>query len=402
MKKFVYHFVMGLLLFVATSCGEDSVLTKKEIETSVEELIFRSGGDIQIISITASDVEWRIIPSDNWIKCTVHPERPNEVVVKVDVWDNFEPRVGEIRIESLDNDVPSIVVKVTQSPVQLATFIWDRTTAQRLHLKGKIEKVSYLDALSRDGAAIYDLVFNESGMLTQFTHKKNSTKTVTVDIEYDAKNRLTLIKGLGVEDDYEFVFEYGNHGKYIPMEELFNDLSMNSGKVINHTLWMPMLVKNLSKVSLIDKQKQSNSVECIAKVEGDNATMSSGDVADFYKYTFDGEFIKTVAFKVWFNDVLKTYTINKENGALLKTEEVDSEGSIIIDFNADLSNSIKSMVSTFTGKDFFEYNDNLDVIKHHKDDKLFASRSYQYDELGNWIIASDSKNGEINREITYR
>lgn len=393
--------MLAFLFFTAIACSDDKDTIQKKLRVSSSELVFSHKGDALILKVISENVEWKYT-SDDWVDCSVVAQSPNEILVKVDRWYKAEFRMGKIKIESLDPEIPSIKVLVTQFGVDLPTLIWDRTTIQRMNLHGQIAKLSYFDVLSRDGAAIYDLEFSKSGMLTQFTHKKNNNKSVTINLIYDDVNRLTSIKGFGSEDDYEFNLSYGDHARFIPTEEVFNDLSSNSGKVINHTVWMPLLMKNLSKITFTDKLNGSNSMECVAKIEGVKGTMSFGSKSDYYTYTFEGSYVKTISFEIWFNSVVKTYFINDSNGVILKTNEVDSSGSIAIDFNDDLLNSIKGMVSTFTGQDSFEYNNNCDVIKQTKDGTIYATRDYEYDKEGNWIVANDTKQGEIKREISYR
>ena len=401
MKKAINLLMLVFLFFTVIACSDDKDAIQKKLRVSSSELVFSSKGDIMVLKVLSENVEWKY-SSDEWINCNISLDRPNEILVRVKEWHKTDLRSGKIKIESLDPEVPSIEVLVTQFGVELPALIWDRTTMQRMNLHGKIAKLSYLDALSRDGAAIYDLQFSESGMLTQFTHKKNNNISVTIDLIYDATNRLSSIKGFGADDDYEFNLSYSDHARFIPTEEVFNDISSNTGKVINHTVWMPFLIKNLSKISFIDKQKELNSIECVAKIEGVRGTMSLGSKSDNYKYTFEGSYVKTISFEVWFDSVVKTYFINDENGMIIQTSEIDSSGSIVIDFNNDFSNTIKTMNSTFTGKDSFEYNDNCDAIKQTKDEKIHLIREYQYDEEGNWIVANDTKQGEIKREISYR
>ena len=401
MKKLFSYFLLGLLVVAATSCSDDDDPIVKVLKVDPQALQFESEGGSQLLKVTAQAVNWKL-EADDWIEHQVNPDNIDEITVSVGPWKKLEERIGTLKLVSLDPEVPSLEIQVKQAPMELAAVIWERTTLQRMNLHGDVKELSYFDALARDGASLYDLQFNEAGMLTQFTHKKNSTNTVTLSLSYDAENRLSEIKGVGTEDDYSIQLSYGNHGKYLPIEELFNDLSMNSGKVINHTLWMPLLVKNLTKVSLVDNQRASNSIDCVATINGDKGTMSLGDAADFYTYTFDGAFIKTSSFQVWFDNVVKSYTIDPENGAYLKTEEVDSGGSIVITYNNDLSNTLQEMTSPYTGKDSFTYNENLDAVKHVKDGKEVRSRSYTYDEQGNWKVATDAKSGAIEREITYR
>lgn len=120
MKKTIIFLVTAAIAVSLASCKDVSE-TRYKLSADKDQLIFESqGSDIQTVTVTAENVDWKISQSNTWI----HTEkRGNAVNVSVDDYDNDkQKREGHFIISSGINEAPDITVTVTQNPKSAVIF----------------------------------------------------------------------------------------------------------------------------------------------------------------------------------------------------------------------------------------------------------------------------------------
>jgi YD repeat-containing protein len=249
--------------------------------------------------------------------------------------------------------------------------------------------------------------FNSDGNVVSFMHTKFNGDEVQMTVTYDADKRITGVSGKGTED-FLILFEYGTHGQYIPMEEIFYTIA--ESQVVSNMLWMPRFIKNLTRMTLTDAKDSSMNMTFVYTVDSGagslQLTAGSGTVIEEYqKLTFEDGFVKTVAYSdSYTGDTAVTYTVNPETGHVITRTVTDAWGDMTTEYNADAINSMRSLDDGY-GIFYFSYNDNLDLVEVSDvvadDETVENTWSYEYDEQGNWTSMTSTYDSPVERTITY-
>lgn len=120
MKKTLIFLITAAIALSLASCKDVSA-TRYKLSVDRDHLIFEpQGSDVQTVTVTAENVDWKISQSNTWI----HTEkRGNAVTVSVDDYDSDkQKREGHFIISSGINEVPDITVTVTQNPKSAVIF----------------------------------------------------------------------------------------------------------------------------------------------------------------------------------------------------------------------------------------------------------------------------------------
>ena len=277
--------------------------------------------------------------------------------------------------------------------------VWDKSTSQRFNLRGKVREMSYYTNVPRD-AYIENIVFNEKGWITSYTHTKFNGVVVTANIKYDASNRLEKINAISQDDNYYIIFTYGNHGKYITTEEVINEISyVNFG--LSYILWMPSVIRNLDSVTIYDGQTNtvvlSFEFEHAENIGVGYMQAGSNPREEYFAYTFDGNYIRTLVFGSGWYAISAEYTLNKDSGCLIKNDQ----GDVVYSFNNDRLNTMAGFTSEWMDDETYEYNERLDIVKRTSGTEI-TKWSYDYDDFGNWYnMFNDTNITYMDRSIVY-
>lgn len=399
MKKLFYFACASLLALGAVSCDDDDEAPVRSLSATPGTLTFTATPDTpKTIDVKAENVSWKATTEAGWLTLK-NAEGTADGTITVEAQSNTttDPQNATIVIKA--EGVDDVTITVTQDAGEPAitepAIIWDRSSRSRMNLQGDVKTVSVFGN-HLDDTFIYNLTFDDNGMLSSYDRMYGST-TVHFTLTYDGENRLTKI----ATDEFAIDLGYADHGKYVSTDNIFTNLSYSFNT--DFKVWLPRFIKNLSSITAADAEY---STSIAINVSGDQGNIVyDGDEEGATPIAFSGEFMSEYKGEGYYATT-ETFTVNPENGNLLVHHIIDPFGAMDRKYNDDRINSI----SELTGGDIQQkavYNDNLDMTRVEDIDD--ASKSfdiaYEYDEHQNWIKATysgGSYDGEVlDRTVTY-
>ena len=399
MKKLFYFGCASLLALGTVSCDDDDEAPVRSLSATPGTLTFTATPDTpKTIDVKAENVSWKATTEAGWLTLK-NAEGTADGTITVEAQSNTttDPQNATIVIKA--EGVDDVTITVTQDAGEPAitepAIIWDRSSRSRMNLQGDVKTVSVFGN-HLDDTFIYNLTFDDNGMLSSYDRMYGST-TVHFTLTYDGENRLTKI----ATDEFAIDLGYADHGKYVSTDNIFTNLSWSFNT--DFKVWLPRFIKNLSSITAADAEY---STSIAINVSGDQGNIVyDGDEEGAMPIAFSGEFMSECKTEGYYATT-ETFTVNPENGNLLVHHIIDPFGAMDRKYNDDRINSI----SELTGGDIQQkavYNDNLDMTRVEDIDD--ASKSfdiaYEYDEHQNWIKATysgGSYNGKVlDRTVTY-
>lgn len=399
MKKLFYFACASLLALGTVSCDDDDEAPVRSLSATPGTLTFTATPDTpKTIDVKAENVSWKATTEAGWLTLK-NAEGTADGTITVEAQSNTttDPQNATIVIKA--EGVDDVTITVTQDAGEPAitepAIIWDRSSRSRMNLQGDVKTVSVFGN-HLDDTFIYNLTFDDNGMLSSYDRMYGST-TVHFTLTYDGENRLTKI----ATDEFAIDLGYADHGKYVSTDNIFTNLSWSFNT--DFKVWLPRFIKNLSSITAADAEY---STSIAINVSGDQGNIVyDGDEEGAMPIAFSGEFMSECKTEGHYATT-ETFTVNPENGNLLVHHIIDPFGAMDRKYNDDRINSI----SELTGGDIQQkavYNDNLDMTRVEDIDD--ASKSfdiaYEYDEHQNWIKATysgGSYNGKVlDRTVTY-
>ncbi|MFQ8827027.1 MAG: BACON domain-containing protein [Alistipes sp.] len=371
----------------------------KSLSATPDNLAFTATPDVpKTIEVQAQNVSWEATTEAGWLELENATGTGNgTITVKASDNTTTDPQNATIVIKA--EGVDDVTVTVTQeagSPaITEPAIIWDRSSRSRMNLQGNVKTVSIFGN-HLDDTFIYNLTFDDNGMLTSYDRMYGST-TVHFTLTYDGENRLTKI----ATSEFAIDLGYADHGKYVSTDNIFTNLSYSFNT--DFKVWLPRFIKNLSSITAADA---GYSTSIAINVSGDQGSIVyDGDEEGAMPIAFSGEFMSECKTEGYYATT-ETFTVNPENGNLLVHHIIDPFGAMDRKYNDDRINSIAEL----SGGDIQQkaiYNENLDMTRVEDIDD--ASKNfdiaYEYDEHQNWIKATysgGSYDGEVlNRTVTY-
>lgn len=371
------------------------------------------GGELRL-SVAAAHVDWTVQMSDRtWIDARADAAT-SEIVVRVEENTDAAPRSGSFLVTG--DGVEPVQVEVTQSG---AVDFWSRPIAYRMGYKGKVKEVSlHSDLVGNNGssALLTDLSFDANGNLLAF---KRADGAMDVAASYDAQNRLTRIaaKSAG-EVDVTLEFVYGEHGKYVPVFELFED-ALDILYPVDFPTWIPMLIKDLAQIKVRDALDAENDLDYRYAVTGDTGSLdcyyASGEEywPHYYDFVFDGAYIRRIDYE---GEEYAAYDIDSATGKI-RQSIMHYYYEIEITHALDRLNSVTRNYSwaLYSGSDerytyydyTYIYNDRSDVaaVVDATGSEPELKAEYEYDAQNNWttitLSSDDGQRQSADREISY-
>lgn len=355
-----------------------------------------SDGGSRTIAVTAEHVVWTVETADaEWIKAEADAENGT---IRLAIAENTAaaPRNGSFCVTG--EGVEAVTVSVLQAG---AVPFWQRSMAYRMGYRGPVKSVSrHIDQVNgptTDLIAFDDLQFDEKGNLLSFVRGYGD---MTVRLTYDAQNRLTQVDAKSSDQEFSFVLEYGDHGKYIPVFE-FIEYDLDVAFPVDFRCWMPHLVKDLKVFKIRDKFIADNNLDYRFTASGDRATLDvfyeTGDEfwPEYFVMAFEGAYPKTLTSDgaEW-----SSYEIDAASGKITKFV-CYSYYDILLERSLDRCNTVAhSLLGSLDRR--FTYNGSGDVVSRVVADDAANSftASYQYDAVGNWTSMSMTKGGKDSSE----
>lgn len=393
---------LTILLTALVSCTkEPETGPEVSIDTAIKELEFSYEGGTQTVNVFTENAEWwDAYPSQSWI----HLEKDMEngiLNVTTAPCSSISDLEGRIVIYSATDSISEIKVKQSGNGI-----IYDRSSKQLMNLKGRIKSLSsYCNPMfvwQLNPGYLYNLQFNENGMLTHyefFRQDMMKAKTIyTIDVEYDAQNRISTINGKtddkkgNFPESFTMKFSYGNHGKYISTYNLFT-ASDSWFCYIEDRMWMPAMIKDLEKIELTSDFLETGDIFVEIKVDGDTG-IAEDNLGGVNEYTFTGDYTTKIESQIFFIvsyvPCHTTIEVDPESGNRISMTSRNDEvfGRFTENkYNLDLANTCSYF---YDGNGLYceitaEYNDRCDLTSMYN-----ASRDskgvfeYSYDEYGNW------------------
>lgn len=395
---------------VTITCETESVSIKvlqkgvtPSLSADKNALKFDTEGGEEVIKITAIHVEWTVKkPAEDWV--TINTDRvKGEICVKVASNPQPTKRTTEFTISG--EGVENICVNISQEAQTLTDF-WDRSVAERLGYSDKVKTVSqHIDLINNNGSVIFtDLEFDQTGNLLKFNRGDNMTVMVT----YDTKNRIQKITAKSADYDFYFLMEYGSHGNYIPLFEIF-EYDLDVPLPIDFRVWMPFLVKDLCALRVRDNLEPGNNMDYHFNSTDNNMTidlyMEDGTplFPQYYLIEFNGIYPMRLVSEGIETGVYKT---DPETGMILH-QIMHSYYDIEYERNTDHRNTISRAV--FGSYDMsISYNERLDIASrqsNHNDAIPSFTAEYKYDKGNNWLEMIlkyyDQHTEPFSRTISY-
>ena len=399
MKKLFYFACASLLALGTVSCDDDDEAPVRSLSATPVTLSFTATPDVpKTIEVQAQNVSWEATTEAGWLELENATGTGNgTITVKASDNTTTDPQNATIVIKA--EGVDDVTVTVTQeagSPaITEPAIIWDRSSRSRMNLQGDVKTVSVFGN-HLDDTFIYNLTFDDNGMLTSYDRMYGST-TVHFTLTYDGENRLTKI----ATSEFAIDLGYADHGKYVSTDNIFTNLSWSFNT--DFKVWLPRFIKNLSSITAADSDY---STSVAINVSGDQGSIVyDGDEEGAMPIAFSGEFMSECKTEGYYATT-ETFTVNPENGNLLVHHIIDPFGAMDRKYNDDRINSISELSGGDIQQKAF-YNENLDMTRVEDIDD--ASKNfdiaYEYDEHQNWIKATysgGSYDGEVlNRTVTY-
>lgn len=302
------------------------------------------------------------------------------------------------------------------------TTVWESNSLHFAHLFGNVRSV---DAMF-DG--VNTVLFDPDGYLASYRvsgyDAGNNPVNLSFRCSYDDERRLTAIAG----DDLTIGFEYGDHGKYVEVEQ--DIFEYNELKYLY--VFQPRFLKNLVCVTIAAGNRKlafTCALDCdrMTMTDPDGATWSETTYRDAfparrvtrysgeeYKMDEEGNYVKVDGkyVKVSYEAVsTETFVFNTGNGNLLNyTDEVtktyddgtDASERSDIAYNDDRFNTIARQ-----GSEVFTY-DSFGDYTHIESGTLVSDFTYVRDEQDNWydriettVLAGDTFTFRDQRTIVY-
>lgn len=398
MKKLFYFACASLLALGTVSCDDDEAPVRS-LSATPGTLTFTATPDTpKTIDVKAENVSWKATTEAGWLTLK-NAEGTADGTITVEAQSNTttDPQNATIVIKA--EGVDDVTITVTQDAGEPAitepAIIWDRSSRSRMNLQGDVKTVSVFGN-HLDDTFIYNLTFDDNGMLSSYDRMYGST-TVHFTLTYDGENRLTKI----ATDEFAIDLGYADHGKYVSTDNIFTNLSWSFNT--DFKVWLPRFIKNLSSITAADAEY---STSIAINVSGDQGNIVyDGDEEGATPIAFSGEFMSEYKGEGYYATT-ETFTVNPENGNLLVHHIIDPFGAMDRKYNDDRINSI----SELTGGDIQQkavYNENLDMtrVENIDDASKNFDITYEYDEHQNWIKATysgGSYDGEVlDRTVTY-
>ena len=367
MKKLFYFACASLLALGTVSCDDDDEAPVRSLSATPGTLTFTATPDTpKTIDVKAENVSWKATTEAGWLTLK-NAEGTADGTITVEAQSNTttDPQNATIVIKA--EGVDDVTITVTQDAgeptITEPAIIWDRSSRSRMNLQGDVKTVSVFGN-HLDDTFIYNLTFDDNGMLSSYDRMYGST-TVHFTLTYDGENRLTKI----ATDEFAIDLGYADHGKYVSTDNIFT-----TSIAIN--------------------------------VSGDQGNIVyDGDEEGATPIAFSGEFMSEYKGEGYYATT-ETFIVNPENGNLLVHHIIDPFGAMDRKYNDDRINSI----SELTGGDIQQkavYNENLDMtrVENIDDASKNFDIAYEYDEHQNWIKATysgGSYDGEVlDRTVTY-
>lgn len=390
---------------VSIDIVQNGVEPQLSIDTT--QLTFGSERSEQTIAVTAVHVDWQVTtPDAEWIVATADTAA-GTLLVTVEENTEATPRNGSFRITG--EGVDDIVVTVMQEAAASVPF-WERSIAYRMGYRGKVRTVSshldFVNGPSTDLVRLDDLQFDANGNLTSFVRDYGA---MTVTVDYDAANRITAIhaKSEANQQDFTLLFEYGSHGKYAPIFEIFEYDLEPTYCPIDFRSWLPLLIKDLAAVKIRDAVMPENNLALRYSASGNEGAIEIDyeiegyDLDPYYSITFSGDYPTALLYEGVESAI---YEIDAQSGQI-GSYYFSSYYDILVERAYDrLNTTTHSLLGTLDRR--FAYNDNCDVISRTVDSQpeYDLTASYTYDAQGNWVsmshtIGTDS--GTAERIVTY-
>lgn len=388
MKKVLLYILCGLLPLAILSCEKKPVdePKKETLVLSKSEINFTVFGGDSAITVKGKDnaaVEVAVTKTGDWFEAA---EAENTLTFRAGICGQ-DKREGSVTLSA--EGYEDAVITVTQDAP--APILWDNPSAYYMNLGGGVKSVSHHDYLMRD-ASISALEFDKDGRLVSFGVGSGRTATIA----YDGSNRISSIE---TSDKGTLKFIYGSHGQYISTETLFFIELAYNAVVLDYPVWMPLFIKDLSKVELIKGDAVELSYEL--KITGNEGVCIMDGDEDYpvMTFTLKDNFFATSTYGSGFYATDSTFDVDTATGRLRKIDIADSWGAMAYLFNPDRINSFakvesSDMPATAT------YNDNLDVASIDNGSSV-DTYAYVYDLHNNWTVRNKGGAEDKTRTLEY-
>ena len=431
MKRLIYLFMLfsGLSVVSCTAEPEQKIV----FDSAVRQIDFPAEGGCEAVVVFIEGLEsWDAYASESWIELT--PDREKGILtVSADETEEVGDISGKVIIYSSLEE--TIEIEVDQKGWGV---IYDRPTKSLMNLRGNVKEVDFWfspkNMWMMQPQYLYNLVFNEKGMLTHYETNYTTDKRVDfyADLTYDGDNRLVRIditsKG-GASDYFPAAltvdFSYDDHGKYISTRNMFTIIdSWNC--FIYPNVWMPKMIRDLSSVKLTSKFFEQfigrDHVTLDIEVNGDEGqawyTMTEERQGLFETYEFSGPYTSAMQYEIVFVGIYipswVTYEIRPESGYITRVQHRNDEVFGILEeerFDTNIRNTTSSYANNYQNymRLTVEYNEYFDpVYSHNASQEATAKFGYVYDKAGNWteleIEEMTKEPGQplkTSRKITY-
>lgn len=374
---------------------------KPTLEADPTQLTFSNDGGFESVAVTAPHVEWQVSkPDAEWI--TAEQKMDGTILVTVTENPDKAIRNGSFRITG--EGVEDLIIEVSQ---QAGVDFRDRPTAYRMGYRGRVKNVSkHIDLVNNLGRVeLTDLLFDQRGNLTQF---RRDGGAMTVTSSYDAQNRPTAIAAKSAELDFSLLLEYGSHGKFIPVFELF-EYDLDVLLPLDFRVWMPFLLKDLAVLKVRDRMIPDNNLD-YRFVPGGNVVsvdvyFETGEefYPAYYTIDFTGDYPGMLNSE---GSEYASYEIETASGKIIR-QRMYSIYDILLEYSLDRRNTISR--ACYGRYDMsLTYNDNSDLVLREmaaQTDIRSCSIDYQYDSRFNWSSLSinypEGPSEQEDRTITY-
>ena len=422
MKKLYFLGIVALLL--AAACNREPVEVIFRVDP-VSAIEFTEDGGFKTFEVTYNGTgAWSATTEDEWIEILGGSGSGSGTVFVRVAEHIFGSRQGIVTVHA-DGFSP-VVIEVSQegfTPEPEPDHISQRSSWSRLNLKGYVDKLSlYFNDTEQPRVTMHNLEFNKYGMLTKFQVKANmALNTGTINVEYSSSDPQQIVKISGTTPYNTGTFimelEYGTHGKYIPVEDIFFQVD-NQGLYTFWRLWMPRLIHNLERVVFVQDYKDDiEDMEMWYEITGDTgelwiSSVYQGEYSEqaFQWLTFSGDYPTEVNY-MWAGlgfamNYYSIYDIDTTNG-YFNSYELSIERAmswIERSYNSDSYNSISSMMDfDITGDTTFPMvYDAQGNITDFGDGTI--TYRYVYDDRNNWttVTRTGDEAETVTRTVEYK
>lgn len=287
---------------------------------------------------------------------------------------------------------------------QADTGFWEKPDLVRHGLKGSPSKIGEYANLAGYDSSLPNVEYNEAGYLTGWGQGENSRTIVS----RDEQNRISSIQVISQWGDSRLNFQYGDHGKYIPVDMLFN--TDFSGSLAPNTRWYPEFIKDLVGIQVEQGYETSTAIS----IGEDGKAVISGGVS--HTITFGEDGIYPLYDEAPDMGQCYTYDVDAATGRLRSKifgsvpNDTAAWQALVYDVEAEDNHIVRS-TSFGDPADYAYY---IWDLTYDTDGRIISSDSdepsrnftvsYETDDQGNWTKAT-LKYGEdenvLEREISY-